>query len=89
MAVTEEERSKALRLARAIASDIAVYHEAEVVRGIEGDNLFDLLREPIVEGRELYRGRVSAELYASTNYFERALCDILLRGKGQIRSKLW
>jgi hypothetical protein len=89
MAITEEERAKAMRLARAIASDIAVYHEAEVVRGIQEDNLFDVLREPIAEGRDLYRGRVSAELYETTNYFERALCDILLRGKGHLRSKLW
>jgi hypothetical protein len=89
MAITEEERAKAMRLARAIASDIAVYHEAEVIRGIQEDSLFDLLREPIAEGRELYRSRVSAELHETTNYFERALCDLLLRGKGHLRSKLW
>lgn len=89
MAISDDERVKAMRLARTIASDLALYHEDQIVRGIEGDNLFDVLREEIEEGRDLYRKRVSAELYAETNYFERALADILLRGKGHIRSKLW
>lgn len=89
MAVTDEERAKAMRLARTIASDVALYHPDKVLRGIEEDNLFDVLRPEIEEGRDLYRSRVSSELYAETNYFERALADILLRGKGHVRSKLW
>lgn len=89
MAITDEERTKAMRLARTIASDLSLYHDAKIVRGIEGDDLFDVLREEIEEGRDLYRRRVSAELYAGTNYFERALADILLRGRGHVRSKLW
>lgn len=89
MSITEEERTKAMRLARTIASDLSVYHDAKIVRGIEEDNLFDVLREEIEEGRALYRRRVSAELWAETNYFERALADILLRGRAHVRSKLW
>ena len=89
MAITDEERAKAMRLARTIAGDLALYHADKVVAGIENDNLFDVLRGEIEEGRDLYKRRVSAELHAETNYFERALADILLRGKGHIRSKLW
>jgi hypothetical protein len=89
MPVTEEDKSKAIRLARAIASDISLYNEEKVVRGIENDNLFDVLAEEIEEGRALYKSRVSPELYGGSNYFDRALVDIILRSKGHIRSKLW
>ena len=45
--MTEEERTKAMRLARAIASDISLYNEQKIVRGIEQDNLFETLKDEI------------------------------------------
>ena len=33
--MTDEERTKALRLARAIASDISLYNEQKIIKGIE------------------------------------------------------
>ncbi len=89
MPITDEERAKAVRLARAIASDISLYNEEKIVKGIEQDSLFDSLRDEIEEGRALYKGRVSGELYGSTNYFDRAICDIVIRSKGHIKSKIW
>mgnify|MGYP000925042328 CR=1 FL=1 len=86
---TEEEKAKAIRLARAIASDISLYNEEKIRKGIEEDNLFEVLQEEIEEGRELYRSRVSDELYRTTNFFERAIVDIIVRPRGHIRSKVW
>ncbi len=79
----------AMRLARAIAGDIALYNEDKIVRGIEHDQLFDLLEEELAEGRALYQSRVSPELLARSNYFERAIVDELLKKKGHVRSRIW
>ena len=87
--MTEEERMKAMRLARAIASDISLYNEQKIIQGIEQDNLFDVLRDEIEEGRELFRSRVSTELFTRTNFFDRAIVDIVIKPKGHIRSKIW
>ncbi len=85
MMQTEE---TARRLARAIASDLLLYNEEKVVEGIKGDNLFDVLNDEIEEGRALYQRRVPPHLYAK-NFYDRAIIDILLRGKGNVPSKMW
>jgi spore germination protein GerM len=87
--MTDEERTKAMRLARAIASDISLYNEQKIIKGIEQDNLFEVLKDEIQEGRELYKSRVSQEVYTKTNFFDRAICDIVLRSKGHVKSKIW
>ena len=79
----------AIRLARAIASDISLYNEEKIIEGVENDSLFDVLNEEIEEGRELYKSRVSPELYQSSNYYDRALVDIIVKSKGHIKSKIW
>lgn len=79
----------AMRLARAIASDISLYNDAKIVAGIQNDNLFDALEAELAEGRELYKSRVSPDLYARSNYFDRAIVDVLLRGKAHVKSKIW
>ncbi len=84
-----EKPEAARRLARAIASDISIYNEDKIVEGIQNDNLFEELEEEIQEGYELYNSRVSPALLESTNFFELALVDILLRPKGHIKSKIW
>ncbi|MBM4362521.1 MAG: hypothetical protein FJ104_07555 [Deltaproteobacteria bacterium] len=78
----------ARRLARAIASDLSLYNEEKIVRGIENDNLFTELTEEIEEGRALYKSRVAPQLYGR-NFYDRALVDILVRSKAHIKSKLW
>ena len=79
----------ARRLARAIASDVSLYNEEKIVQGILGDNLFDSMGPEIEEGRELYKSRVAPDLYGSTNFYDRAIVDILVRSKGHIKSKIW
>lgn len=78
----------ARRLARAIASDLSLYNEEKIIRGIENDSLFDELTEEIEEGRALYKSRVAPELY-QRNFYDRALVDILVKSKGHLKSPLW
>jgi hypothetical protein len=83
-----ETEEAARRLARAIASDLSLYNEEKIVRGIEGDCLFDELEEEIEEGRALYKSRVAPDLY-QRNFYDRALVDILVKSKGHIKSSIW
>ena len=78
-----------MRLARAIAGDIALYNEEKIIQGIQDDNLFDVLESEIEEGLNLYRSRVAPELFESTNFFNLALVDVILKGKGHIKSPIW
>ncbi|MCC7381687.1 MAG: hypothetical protein IT384_07635 [Deltaproteobacteria bacterium] len=79
----------ATRLARAIASDIALYNEDKIIEGIENDTLFDVLASEINDGLSLYRSRVTPELFNSSNFYYRAIVDVLVKGKGHIKSKIW
>lgn len=84
-----QEADKAIRLARAIASDISLYNEEKIKEGIRNDNLFDSLAAEFDEGRELYRTRVAPELDEQAHYFWQAIVNIVIRSKGHIRSKMW
>lgn len=79
----------ATRLARAIASDLSLYNEEKIIDGIQNDSLFDVLRDEIEEGRELYKSRVSPDLFDKTNYYDRAIVDIIVKSKGHVKSKIW
>ncbi len=79
----------AIRLARAICSDVSLYNEEKIVRGIQNDTFFELLRDELEEGRELYKSRVSPELYQRTNFYDRAIVDVILRSKRNVKSKIW
>ncbi len=87
--MTDEEKMKAMRLARAIASDISLYNEQKIIQGIEQDNLFVTLKDEIEEGRELFKTRVSPEIFRQTNFFDRAIIDVVLKPKGYVKSKIW
>ncbi len=84
-----EAPEQAIRLARAICSDVSLYNEEKIVHAIEADDFFDALREELEEGRDLYRSRVSPDLYARTNYYDRAIVDVILRPKGHVKSRIW
>ncbi len=80
---------RAIRLARTIASDISLYNEDKIVKGLVEDTLFTALSDEIEEGRELYKTRVSPDLYEKTNYFDRAVVDIIVKSKGHLKSRIW
>jgi hypothetical protein len=79
---------RARQLARAIASDLSLYHEKKLIEGIEKDTLFDVMRDEIEEGRVLYKSRVTPEVF-NMGLYDRALVDMLLRPRGQVRSRIW
>ncbi len=79
---------RARQLARAIASDLTLYHEAKILDGLQKDTLFDVMRGEIEEGRTLYKGRVTPEIYA-LNIYDRALVDVMLKPKAHIKSRIW
>lgn len=79
----------ARRIARAVVSDIALYNAKKVEEGIGNDTLFDLLGEEIEEGRSYYLSRVDPEIARSTNFFNFALVDLLVKPTGRIPSKAW
>jgi hypothetical protein len=83
-----ETEEAARRLARAIASDLSLYNEEKITKGLQDDNLFDALNEEIEEGRQLYKSRVAPDLY-NRNFYGRAIVDILVKSKKHIKSKAW
>lgn len=80
---------QAIRLAKAIASDIAIYHESKIIEGIVKDNLFESMSTIFEEGRRLYRQRVKPEIDPNANLFDRAIVDVILKSKAHVRSKIW
>ncbi|MBI5561118.1 MAG: hypothetical protein HY883_07590 [Deltaproteobacteria bacterium] len=79
----------AARLARTIISDIALYNEEKIEEGIKNDTLFHILEKEICEGEDLYAKRVSPELRKKTNFFNKAIVDILIKRHGNIESSIW
>jgi hypothetical protein len=79
---------RARQLARAIASDLSLYHDKKIIEGIENDTLFDVMAHEIEEGRALFKGRVTPEVYQQGHY-DRALCDVMLKPKGNVKSRIW
>jgi hypothetical protein len=79
---------RARQLARAIASDLSLYHEKKLVEGIEKDAVFDIMRDEIEEGRALYKSRVTPEIFG-LGLYDRALVDMLLKNRGHVKSRIW
>ncbi|MBC8133018.1 MAG: hypothetical protein H7X95_08565 [Deltaproteobacteria bacterium] len=79
---------RARQLARAIASDLTLYHESKILEGLERDTLFEVMRDEIEEGRALYKGRVTPDVFAM-NIYDRALVDVMLKSKAHVKSRVW
>jgi hypothetical protein len=80
---------EAKRLARTILSDILLYNQAKVKEGIEKDSLFDVLTEELAEGKKYYESMVDEEVRQTTNFFNEAVVDVLLKQGGKIKSEIW
>ncbi len=80
---------EAKRLARTILSDILLYNQAKVKEGIEKDSLFDVLTEELAEGKKYYESMVDEEIRQSSNFFNEAVVDVLLKQGGKIKSEIW
>lgn len=63
-----EEHEKAKRLARIIVSDIVLYNQDIIEKGIREGSFYKLLEKDIEEGRGYYLERVSPEIREGTDY---------------------
>ena len=79
----------ALRLARAILSDVMAYHAERVRQGIEADDLFERLRPELDEARLYFESRVVPEIARVSNAWNRALVDVLVFRSRHVRSRIW
>lgn len=79
---------RAQSLARAIASDIKLYNNAKIEEGLQNDTFFELLAEEIAEGRDLFRSRVTPEIFRK-NFFDRAIVDRVIRPAKSLETKIW
>ena len=84
-----EDADKARRLARTIVSDIALYNREEIRKGIQNDNVFELLAVEIERGNKLYLSRVSPEIQKQKNFYNQAIVDILIKQYGNTESTIW
>jgi hypothetical protein len=80
--------AQARRLARAIISDVALYNREKVEEGIRTDTIFELLTDELEEGRQHFVSRVTPEI-ASSNVFDIAVVDVLIKRAGKIESAIW
>lgn len=78
----------AKRLARAILSDVALYNPEKVENGIKNDNIFDILKDELEEGRQHFHSRVSPDLNPDSIY-DIAVVDVLIKRAGKIESSIW
>ncbi len=84
---------EAKRLARAIASDLALYNQEKVKQGIENDSFYEVMKDELSEGKELFLSRLAPELKQNKSIiqlYERAVADVIIKLSGQrIKSKIW
>lgn len=80
---------RAQRLARIILGEIALYHKERIVEAIKSDSLFEALEHELDEGRKYYEKNVDPAIREETDYFDRAVVDILVKGHGSVESKIW
>jgi hypothetical protein len=83
-----DNETRAQQLARAIASDIQLYNKARIEEGLMADTFFEVLTEEITEGRDLFRSRVTPELFRR-NFYDRAIVDRVIRPMAALKTPIW
>lgn len=79
--LVQDPTQKARRLARALVSDLVVYHPEKRRRGLAEGTLPALFEEEIKKSWEEYVEQVGEELAQSTPHFTDALNEILAGGR--------
>ena len=79
--LSQDPKARARRLARALISDIVVYHPAKRRDGLRDGSLKLLFEEEIRKSWEEYVEQIGRELAESTGYFTEALNEILADGQ--------
>ena len=79
--LSQDPEARARRLARALVSDIVVYHPAKRRDGLRDGSLKLLFEDEIKKSWEEYAEQVGREVAESTAYFQEALNEILAGGR--------
>jgi hypothetical protein len=79
--LSQDPALKARRFARALISDMVVYHPVKRENGIRDGTLKELFGEEIKKSWEEYTEKVGREIADSTPYFKEALNEILAGGR--------
>lgn len=79
--VDSEAIEKAKRFARIVISDIALYNQHLVEKGIRNDSFYSVLDAELQEGRELYNNRVPPEIRDREDYFRQAIDEFIDKKK--------
>ena len=79
--LSQDPALKARRLARALISDMVVYHPGKRQEGLRDGNLKELFEEEIRKSWEEYADQVGKDVAGSTPYFKEALNEILAGGR--------
>ncbi len=74
----------AKRLARIIASDICLYNQDLVQKGIRMGNLYELLEDEIKEGKIYYAKRVPESIRKNTSYLKDSFQEIVNKMKKEM-----
>jgi hypothetical protein len=77
----QDPATRARRLARALVSDLVVYHPEKRQRGLAEGNLKELFAEEIRKSWEEYTEQVGEDVARTTPYFTEALNEILAEGR--------
>jgi predicted Zn finger-like uncharacterized protein len=79
--LSQDPSLKARRLARALISDMVVYHPGKRQEGLRDGNLKELFEDEIKKSWEEYAEQVGRDLAESTPFFREALNEILAGGR--------
>ena len=88
MSLINDEHS-AVRLARTIMSDIALYNQDKIRHSIKNDSLFVDMADQLEEGRKLYNSRVDPAMPGRWTPYNRAIVDVLVKQFGDTDSDIW
>ncbi|MBN2723515.1 MAG: hypothetical protein JXR95_05525 [Deltaproteobacteria bacterium] len=79
---------RARRYAKTVASDIKLYNMKVLEKAIMEDNVFEALGDQINEAREIFKGKVTDEIF-QMNILDRVLVDVLLYEMRHVKSPIW
>ncbi len=75
---------KAKRLARIIASDIALYNQDRVVAGVRSGTFFELLKDEVAEGRKLFETRIDPKIRSQEDFLQQAFDALIERQRREM-----
>jgi hypothetical protein len=78
--MVQDPKQKARRLARALVSDLVVYHPEKRQQGLRDGTLQQLFKDEIAKSWQEYVDQVGAEIARSTAFWTEALNEILAGG---------